>query len=166
MTTPGASEGERWEKQHLGSDEDNPFRDHFLFWAVKDGYSRLAVCFAEKDADQIVADHNARAAEQTIADLRASNRVLSGMLAKSMKELHAQDTTIAELRAQIQYLGRQLGHRERGQEAAEQTIAELRKALEAIATTDHEDMNAGYTAWVLSTEALAAIAATEKRKSS
>ncbi len=85
-------------------------------------------------------------------------RRTADLIVKLHNEREADQQTIANLETVVYAY-------KRAAENAEQTIAELRKALEEIAATDHEDMNAGYTAWVLSTEALAAIAATEEDKS-
>ncbi len=157
MTTPGAGEGERWEKQHLGPDEDNPFRNHFLFWAVKDSYSRLAVCFAEKDADLIVKLHNAREADQqTIAKLEGE--------VSMWKMLH--EMAVIEHEA----CHDEGAHYKR--EEWQQTIAELRKALEvaeklavdALGQAYEEGSFGGVTLDTLKklVKALAAIAATEE----
>ncbi len=57
MTNQPDGGEQQWHKEHLGP--DSPFAQHYLFWAVRDDYSRLAFTAAEIDADRIIADHAA-----------------------------------------------------------------------------------------------------------
>lgn len=57
---------EEWTKEHL----DNDARVEIgvtPYWAIRDGYSRLALTWAEIDADQILADHTAARAGRDLA---------------------------------------------------------------------------------------------------
>jgi len=90
MTNPSDAQRPRWVKERLTDDAIAEIKSgvSVLPWALRDGYSRFALCWAEVDADKIIAlEADLGRAREESSDLRDQNILWNEWMAEIQEKL-------------------------------------------------------------------------------